>query len=183
AGGGRDQVLVELAVRYLAGHGPASAADLALWSGLPLRDARAGIRAAGGRLQALAGDLVEHTGATAARGPLPPRLLGAFDPYVLGWKDRTFVVPAPNGDRVRGGGMIRPVALIGGVAAGTWASAHSGGRLSIEIDAWNPLGGPDRRALAAEADAIARFEGAVLASPPVWRSAPRGCLRREDASP
>src|SRR6185437_13671382 len=37
----RPAALAELARRYLAGHGPASAADLALWAGLPLRDGRA----------------------------------------------------------------------------------------------------------------------------------------------
>jgi hypothetical protein len=38
----RGSSLAELARRYLRGHGPATAADLAAWSGLPLRDARAG---------------------------------------------------------------------------------------------------------------------------------------------
>src|SRR6202022_499816 len=41
----RDAALAELARRYLAGHGPADDRDLAKWSGLPLRDARAGLRA------------------------------------------------------------------------------------------------------------------------------------------
>ena len=37
----RDEALARLARRYLAGHGPATAADLATWSGLPMPDARA----------------------------------------------------------------------------------------------------------------------------------------------
>jgi hypothetical protein len=41
----RDAALAELARRYLAGHGPAGDRDLARWSGLPLRDARAGLAA------------------------------------------------------------------------------------------------------------------------------------------
>ena len=41
-GADRDRALAELARRYLRGHGPATPADLALWAGLPLRDARAG---------------------------------------------------------------------------------------------------------------------------------------------
>jgi hypothetical protein len=162
-GSSRDQALAELAVRYLAGHGPASAADLALWSGLPVRDARLGIRAAGDRLRLLPGNLVAHAAAPPARGPVPPRLLGAFDPYVLGWKDRTFAVPAAYGDRVRGGGLIRPVVLIGGAAAGTWTTARSGRRLAVALDAWMLLGESERLALAAEAEAVARFEGAALA--------------------
>src|SRR5438876_899798 len=38
-GADRDRALAELARRYLRGHGPATPADLALWAGLPLRDA------------------------------------------------------------------------------------------------------------------------------------------------
>ncbi len=41
----RGRWLAELARRYLAGHAPADARDLARWAGLPLRDARAGLAA------------------------------------------------------------------------------------------------------------------------------------------
>src|SRR5947209_4452578 len=41
----RDVALAELARRYLAGHGPADDRDLSRWSGLPLRDVRAGLQA------------------------------------------------------------------------------------------------------------------------------------------
>ena len=46
----RDAALAELARRYLLGHGPAEDRDLARWSGLPLRDARAGLAAIASRL-------------------------------------------------------------------------------------------------------------------------------------
>ena len=84
--------LAELARRYLAGHGPADDRDLARWAGLPLRDARAG-------LEAIASELVEREDGLvdlAKRpppAPLPaPRLLGAFDPLLLGWTSREEVV-------------------------------------------------------------------------------------------
>ena len=48
----RDAALAELARRYLRGHGPATAADLATWSGLGLRAARAGLAAIAGELAA-----------------------------------------------------------------------------------------------------------------------------------
>ncbi|HWD74757.1 MAG TPA: crosslink repair DNA glycosylase YcaQ family protein [Solirubrobacteraceae bacterium] len=47
----RETALAELARRYLAGHGPATERDLARWAGLPLRDARAGLRAVGKNLR------------------------------------------------------------------------------------------------------------------------------------
>ncbi len=49
-------------MRYLAGHGPAEARDLAKWAGLTLRDARAGLAALGDRLRERDGGLVELKG-------------------------------------------------------------------------------------------------------------------------
>lgn len=46
-----DDPLAELAVRYLAGHGPAGARDLAWWAGLALGRAREAIDRAGPRLR------------------------------------------------------------------------------------------------------------------------------------
>ncbi len=150
----RDAALAELARRYLAGHGPATAADLAAWSGLPLRDARAGLRAI---------DLVEDGDLLDLpdRGPppqdLPPRLLGAFDPYLLGWKDRSFAVPAKHAKRVHpGGGILRAVALLDGQAVGTWGARRRDGRLDVSLDLF---GRAPRAAFEAEIDDVARFEG------------------------
>src|SRR5690348_5870061 len=93
------RALAELAARYLAGHGPASDRDLAQWAGLPLGDARRGLAAIASRLadrddglaslSARPGDPGQR-GSPAQAGhadpPLPPpRLLGAFDPVLLGW--------------------------------------------------------------------------------------------------
>ncbi|HTD07259.1 MAG TPA: crosslink repair DNA glycosylase YcaQ family protein [Solirubrobacteraceae bacterium] len=41
----RELALAELGRRYLVGHAPADDRDLAKWSGLPLRDVRAGLAA------------------------------------------------------------------------------------------------------------------------------------------
>jgi hypothetical protein len=46
----RDRALAEIARRYLLAHGPAEDRDLAKWSQLPLRDARAGLQAISSQL-------------------------------------------------------------------------------------------------------------------------------------
>jgi DNA glycosylase AlkZ-like len=149
----RDAALAELARRYLTGHGPATPADLAAWSGLPLRDVRAGL----GAIDVVEeGDLVDLPGRKAPGEP-PPRLLGAFDPYLLGWKDRSFAVPAKHAKRVHpGGGILRAVALLDGRAVGTWGARRRDGRLDLTLEMF---GRAPRAAFESEMDDVARFEG------------------------
>src|SRR5215218_200052 len=157
----RDAALAELARRYLRGHGPASAADLAAWAGLPLRDARAALQAIGGELaDAGPGGLVDLAGRPEPPPEaLAPRLLPAFDPYLLGWKDRGFAVPAAHARRVHpGGGILRAVATSDGVAVGTWSARRRGASLDIAIEPFGPLGVGVAEALDREAGDVARFE-------------------------
>ena len=84
----RERALAELARRYLAGHGPATDRDLAQWAGLPLRDARAGLGAIAAHLHQHPGGLVDLAGRASPHRLPPPRLLGQFDPVLLGWTSR-----------------------------------------------------------------------------------------------
>jgi hypothetical protein len=143
----RPAALAALGRRYLAGHGPATAADLALWAGLPVRDARA----------ALAG-AATHPGRRVGAGKPSVRLLPAFDPFLLGWQDRTYAVPTERHSGVFLGGMIRPVAVADGVAVGTWSSRRRGGRLQVDIESWDDVTADVRAGLDAEAADVARFE-------------------------
>jgi hypothetical protein len=149
----RDGALAELARRYLRGHGPANAADLAAWAGLALRDARAGLDAIAQELRGR-GDLLDLAQRAPAPDAVPPRLLPAFDPYMLGWKDRAFAVPARHARRVHpGGGMVRATATVDGRAVGTWTLP--GGKVALEF-----FGRPHaeaRAALQREADEVERF--------------------------
>jgi hypothetical protein len=147
----RDRALAELARRYLAGHGPADERDLAWWAGLPLRDARAG-------LQAIASELVEREDGLvdlARRPPAaepPPRLLGSFDPLLLGWRSREPIL-GRNAGLVTVGGLFRPFALVGGRAVATWRLA--GGSVTLEPFARLPRA--VRAALAADAEDVVRY--------------------------
>jgi Winged helix DNA-binding domain len=160
AGADRERALAKLARRYLAGHGPATAADLAAWSGLPLRDARAGLRAIAAELLELEDGLVELAGRGRTPARLPARLLPGFDPYLLGWTDRSFAVPARYARRVHpGGGILRAVAVVDGVAAGTWSRRRRGDRVDVAIEPFAALEPGAARALRAEAADVERFEG------------------------
>jgi uncharacterized protein YcaQ len=88
----RDRALAELARRYLAGHGPADDRDLAKWAGLGLRDARAGLRAIASELHEREDGLLDLAGRPAPAQLPPPRLLGPFDPVLLGWTSREWLL-------------------------------------------------------------------------------------------
>jgi hypothetical protein len=125
----RETALAELARRYLVGHGPADDRDLARWAGLPLRDARAGLSAIATELEQREEGLVDLK-QRAAPAPLPPpRLLGAYDPLLLGWTSRDEVV-GPHKLLVTINGIFRPFALVEGRAVARWGLA--GGKVRIE---------------------------------------------------
>jgi len=144
----REVALAELARRYLVGHGPADDRDLARWAGVPLRDARAGLGAIASELEQREDGLVDLAKRPAAE-PIPaPRLLGAFDPLLLGWTSREEVV-GPHRMLVTINGIFRPFALVGGRAVALWR--YAGGKVTIEH-----LGKVSKKAAAAlEADAAA----------------------------
>ncbi len=148
----RDLALAELAARYLAGHGPATDRDLARWAGLPLRDARYGLAAIAGRLAGRDDGLADLAGRRDNYPLPPPRLLGAYDPLLLGWDSRDPVV-GPHGRLIAINGLFRPFALVRGRAVGTW-SLHGG---KVALAPFAPLPGADATALAADAAEVERF--------------------------
>jgi Winged helix DNA-binding domain len=144
----RDQGLAELARRYLVAHGPAEDRDLARWAQLPLRDARAGLQAIASELRERPDGLIDLR-RTEPSPPLPPpRLLGPFDPLLLGWRSRDFVLTGAQ-EVVTNNGIFRAIALVDGRAAGTWTLPE--GRVQLKL--WDR---PDRRtATALEEEAMA----------------------------
>jgi len=148
----RDRALAELARRYLAGHGPADARDLARWAGVALRDARAGLGAIAGELVRREDGLVDLAGRVPAAGLPPPRLLGAFDPVLLGWTDREPLL-GPHAPRVTVGGLFKPFAMVAGRAAALW-TLRSG---ELELEPLGRLRRADRAALEADAADVLRF--------------------------
>jgi hypothetical protein len=147
----RDRALAELARRYLVGHGPADERDLARWAQLPLRDARAGLSAIASELDERPDGLVDLKRREAGPPP-PPRLLGPFDPLLLGWRSRAFVVEDPP-QIVTVNGIIKAVALIRGRVAGTWRLP--GGR--VELTLWECQPASTVRGLEREAAAVEAY--------------------------
>jgi hypothetical protein len=152
----REAALAELARRYLAGHGPADERDLARWTGLPLRDARAGLEAIAGELDVRPDGLVRLARAvrTVRASPPPPRLLGPYDPLLLGWISRDPIL-GEHESRIVSGGLFRPFALVRGRAVATWRLSQG----AVALEPFGRLAGADAAALRADAEDVVRFLG------------------------
>ncbi len=137
-----DEALAELVLRYLDGHGPATVKDLMWWVGLPGRDVKRGVAAAGDAVVTVAGpgnveylvtaaQLAEFESLAAGSSAQPgmtvqdePRvhLLPAFDEHLLGYTERSaHLDPAHFATLVPGrNGVFKPTVVVDGVALGTW---------------------------------------------------------------
>ena len=150
----REVALAELARRYLAGHGPAGDRDLARWAGLALRDARAGLAAIASELAEGEDGLVDLAGRPPAAELPPPRLLGPYEPVLLGWTSREELL-GPHQRLVTVNGIFRPFALVRGRAAATWSMPRG----DVVLEAFGRLSRSDAAALDAEAADVVRFLG------------------------
>jgi hypothetical protein len=150
----RGRALEEVARRYLAGHGPATERDLARWAAIPLRDVRTGLEAISPELVDLGDGLVDLKKRARAEDLPEARLLGAFEPSLLGWTSREDIVgKAPN--LVTVGGMFYPFAMVRGRAVARWKLTDG----ELELDPFRRLAKADRGALERDAEDVRRFLG------------------------
>lgn len=155
----RDVALAELARRYLAGHGPATDRDLAKWAQLPLVEVRRGLAQIVRSLVDRGDGLVALRSSPAAAALPPPRLLGSFDPVLLGWVDRRPIL-GDHSHLVTRNGLFRPFAMVGGRAAAGWSL--TGG--TVEITPFRQLRRTEQVALERDGRDVVRFLGARVVS-------------------
>ena len=175
-----------LITRYLRAFGPASAADVASFTGIALGEVRAGLARCelrwfrsetGSELADVPDGLLPD-----ADVPAPVRFLGTWDATLLVHARRTQLLPEAYRPRVFATTMPRsvPTFLVDGQVAGTWAYAGgqvvttpfcdlTGGRgrdpqpsrsVTYPVTRPRPLGTADRRAVDAEAERLAAFHAA-----------------------
>jgi Winged helix DNA-binding domain len=148
----RERALGLLTRRYLAGHGPASDRDLAKWAGLPLGDARRGLAAIAAGLAGRDDGLASLAGPGEDAQVPAVRLLGAYDPLLLGWASRELFL-APGGPVITSNGLFRPFVLIQGRGAALWTITNG----KVVLDPPRRLTAPERAALAEETADVERF--------------------------
>lgn len=162
----RDQALAELSLRYFTSRGPATAHDLAKWSGLTLSDVRRGIEAVEAHLTSEV-----HQGATywwvpgdgTGTDPEPSptvHLLSIYDELLSSYKSWSAFVDQATSDRlVAMGNLLNHVVLLDGRVVGAWRRVIRPNDLTVELlPGWSPKP-RQRRALQAAAERYARFLG------------------------
>lgn len=144
----------EWARRYLRGHGPATPADFAAWTGLPLGQARRGFAAVRGEFEAVLVDDVEHLVAPEVpdlvaqhrRAVRALHLLPGFDEFLLGYADRSHVLAPEHAGRVApgGNGVFRGTVVVGGTVVGAFTRDGTG----LAHEAFTPFSASRAAALA-----------------------------------
>lgn len=168
----RAEGIAELLLRYLRSHGPATERDFAWWSNTPLTEVRTALGTVKDQLVELQ---FEGTGywlspATAALldGGVPGQrtvlALPGFDEFLLGYTDRSLVLPPEHAQKVvpGGNGMFKKTVVAGGEVIGTWARQGSGRTAAVvtePFDAVNGLRPATQRSFELQAARYLKFVG------------------------
>ncbi|CAM5434044.1 hypothetical protein SSPIM334S_00945 [Streptomyces spiroverticillatus] len=150
--------LRQLILRYLAGFGPASVADVAQFGLVPRTPVRQVLRELAGEVEELPGPdgtvLYDLPGALRpdADVPTPVRLLPMWDSTLLAYADRSRMIP-PELRKVviRNNGDVLPTLLVDGYVAGVWRLVDD----AVEVTAFRDLRPGQWEEVAQEAGALA----------------------------
>jgi hypothetical protein len=149
----RDSLLAE---RYLRGYGPATPADLATWSGLPLTTARKAFDEVRDLVEPVDGGFRLRDGGHREADRV--RLLGHFDAFLLGYRERA--VSPENAKAVQtGGGFVMPVVSGSGRIHGVWSLKSTQDHLGIDVTPFTTISARLRGDLSADGLDLGRFLG------------------------
>jgi hypothetical protein len=147
----RAEGIAEWLLRYLRSHGPATERDFAWWSGITLTEVRAALARVSDQLVELTFEgtsywLSPETAALLDDGVPAGRLvlaLPGFDEFLLGYTDRSIVLPPEHANRIvpGGNGVFRKTIVAGGQVVGTWDVSRNGGALVVAAEPFDDVNG------------------------------------------
>ncbi|MET3809434.1 winged helix DNA-binding domain-containing protein [Arthrobacter sp. UYEF3] len=148
---GRAEGIAEWLLRYFRSHGPATERDFAWWSGIPLTETRAALAEVRHQLAELQFEgtrywLSPETAALLDEGVPGARTvlaLPGFDEFLLGYTDRSIVLPAQHADRIvpGGNGIFKKTLVAGGEVVGTWAGPAKGRGAAVVPEPFDGVNG------------------------------------------
>ncbi|AXJ08336.1 winged helix DNA-binding domain-containing protein [Arthrobacter sp. PM3] len=147
----REEGTAEWLLRYFRSHGPATERDFSWWSGIPLTETRAALARVSDRLTELKFGgtsywLAPETAALLDHGVPGQRTvlaLPGFDEFLLGYADRSLVLPPEHAEKIvpGGNGVFRKTIVAGGAVIGTWAAPAGGRRAGVVPEPFDAVNG------------------------------------------
>ncbi len=164
----KEEAMAELMRRHLHAYGPCRVQDFVGWSASTVRecspvwksltDETVEVEHLGRRCRMMAEDH-EVASSLEPEGP-QVQLLGHFDTYLLGHKERTQVVDERHRKLVfRPAGWVYPVVLVDGFAVGNWSQKARSKATDLTVEPFGRLGIGVRPAIREEARDLGRFWG------------------------
>jgi Winged helix DNA-binding domain len=159
----REEALAELAIRYLAHHGPATERDLAYWASLTLTDARAGIAAVSDRLGRFDHDgrvywHLADDGPPDGQGEPRGHILQILDEIYRGYQDSRWVLDTA-GLLPRGRETATGMGLVDGQLSAALRRTVGERQVRFAGTAYRELSGAERQVLADAARRYGEFLG------------------------
>ena len=152
-----------LVLRYLAGYGPAAAADIQAWSGLAGPAVREALERLGPKLVTFRGpgtkalyDLPDAP-RPDAETPAPVRFIPEYDNVIAARADERIVARAHRPQIFLSALRIAATVLVDGRAAATWTIASSKKKAVITIVPFATLPPKLRKEVVAEGEAVLKF--------------------------
>ena len=149
-----DSAPEELIVRYLGAFGPASVADVQMYTGLtglrvPIEALRSQLRVSRNEAGKELFDLPDAP-MPDADTPVPPLFLPEYDNALLAHADRSRVVSDVNRKRIWTANGLLSTLLVDGMVAGRWKIARDARRATIQIEPFSRFSRSDRAAVTEE---------------------------------
>lgn len=147
---GREEGIAEFLLTYLRSHGPATLLDFAWWTQIPKAEVRAAHEAIRSQLVELVFQgtsywLSPETAALLDDGVPGSRTILAlpgFDEFLLGYTDRSLVLPPEHFQKVvpGGNGVFKRMIVSGGEVVGTWSRGGAGRSAVVGPEPFAPEG-------------------------------------------
>jgi hypothetical protein len=156
----REDALADLTRRYFTSHGPATAQDFAWWSGLTLKDVKAGLAANRSELvqETLDGQTYWSAEPAKRNGAVSAHLLPNYDELLVAYKDHRpsfdpgmYATLGPKQD------LLRNQFAVNGLVVGEWRRTATNQALMVELRPGTPLREAERQAVQAAAERYGKF--------------------------
>lgn len=157
-----EEALAELTLRYFSSRGPALLSDFAWWAGLPLEEAKKGLKLVATQLSAVKSDgqlyfLPAHMDRPETFDDV--LLLPAFDEYLLSYLERSPVLDPRHAKDLmpKQNGIFMPMIVSRGEIIGTWTMEVQTEGLRLQTKAFRPFLEQEQAAIKQEAIRFIEF--------------------------